>query len=82
MTKEVLIHQIIDVLSHAGFVVSERCNIRPRSFDIAARKDKTLLLCKVLFNIDGLNEEDVLKLEIPTGQPIIYDHVDGKLLKE
>ncbi len=56
MTKEVLIHQIIDVLSHAGFVVSERCNIRPRSFDIAARKDKTLLLCKVLFNIDGLNE--------------------------
>lgn len=56
MTKEILIHQIIDVLSHAGFVVSERCNIRPRSFDIAARKGEDLLLCKVLFNIDGLNE--------------------------
>lgn len=56
MTKEVLIHQIIDVLARAGFALSDRCNIRPRSFDVAARKDETLLLCKVLFNIDGLNE--------------------------
>jgi len=63
MTKEVLIHQIIDVLSRAGFVVSERCNIRPRSFDIAARNDKTLLLCKVLFNIDGLNEETAREMK-------------------
>jgi putative transcriptional regulator len=63
MTKEVLIHQIIDVLSRAGFVVSERCNIRPRSFDIAARKDNTLLLCKVLFNIDGLNEETAREMK-------------------
>ncbi|MCQ1536215.1 transcriptional regulator [Methanosarcina sp. KYL-1] len=63
MTKEVLIHQIIDVLSHAGFVLSDRCNIRPRSFDIAARKDETLLLCKVLFNIDGLNEETAREMK-------------------
>lgn len=57
MTKEILIHQIVDVLKQAGFSVSKRCNIRPRSFDIAARKDETLLFCKVLYNIDGLNEE-------------------------
>jgi len=63
MTKEILIHQIIDVLSHAGFVVSERCNIRPRSFDIAARKGEDLLLCKVLFNIDGLNESTAREMK-------------------
>ncbi|MFZ2497706.1 MAG: transcriptional regulator [Methanosarcina sp.] len=63
MTKEVLIHQIIDVLARAGFVLSDRCNIRPRSFDVAARKDETLLLCKVLFNIDGLNEETAREMK-------------------
>lgn len=63
MTKEDLIHQIIDVLADAGFALSERCNIRPRSFDIAARKGEILLLCKVLFNIDGLNEETAREMK-------------------
>ena len=63
MAKEVLIHQIIDVLTRAGFVISDRCNIRPRSFDIAARKGEILLLCKVLFNIDGLNEETAREMK-------------------
>ena len=63
MTKEDLIHQIIDVLASAGFALSDRCNIRPRSFDVAARKDETLLLCKVLFNIDGLNEETAREMK-------------------
>jgi putative transcriptional regulator len=63
MTKEVLIHQIIDVLARAGFALSDRCNIRPRSFDVAARKGETLLLCKVLFNIDGLNEETAREMK-------------------
>ncbi len=57
MTKDILIHQIVDVLKQANFIVSKRCNIRPRSFDLAARKDNILLFCKVLYNIDGLNEE-------------------------
>ena len=39
-------------------------------------------LRSIVMHIDGLNEEDVLKLEIPTGKPIIYDHVDGKLIRE
>jgi len=38
-------------------------------------------LRSIVMHIDGLNEEEVLKLEIPTGKPIIYDHVDGKLVK-
>ena len=63
MSKEDLMHQIIDVLSHAGFSLSDRCNIRPRSFDVAARKDEILLFCKVLFNIDGLNEETAREMK-------------------
>ncbi len=63
MTKEILIHQIIDVLKQAGFTVSKRCNIRPRSFDLAARNSNTLLFCKVLYNIDGLNEETAREMK-------------------
>ncbi len=63
MTKEILVHQIIDVLQQAGFMVSKRCNIRPRSFDLAARKNDTLIFCKVLYNIDGLNEETAREMK-------------------
>ena len=57
MSKNLLVDQTVETLVHAGFIVSERCDIRPRSFDIAARKDNILLLCKILQNIDGLTEE-------------------------
>ncbi|WP_094228464.1 transcriptional regulator [Methanolobus psychrotolerans] len=63
MTKEILIHQIVDVLQQADFTVSKRCNIRPRSFDLAARKGETLIFCKVLYNIDGLNEETAREMK-------------------
>jgi 2,3-bisphosphoglycerate-dependent phosphoglycerate mutase len=39
-------------------------------------------LRSIVMHIDGLNEEEVLKLEIPTGKPIIYDYENGKLTKE
>lgn len=57
MNKELLIFRVISILSKAGFIISARCDIRPRSFDIAARQEDLLLLIKVLYNVDGLNEE-------------------------
>ncbi|HID26829.1 MAG TPA: transcriptional regulator [Methanosarcinales archaeon] len=63
MNKESLIHQVFDVLEHAGFITSKRCNIRPRSFDLAARRERILLLLKVLANIDGLNDETARELK-------------------
>ncbi|ABE52697.1 transcriptional regulator [Methanococcoides burtonii] len=63
MAKDILIHQIIEVLERAGFMVSNQCNIRPRSFDLAARQGNTLLFCKVLYNIDGLNEETAREMK-------------------
>ncbi|MCE8425688.1 MAG: transcriptional regulator [Candidatus Methanoperedens sp.] len=57
MNKELLINRVIAILNTSGFIISDRCDIRPRSFDLAARRDKLLLLIKVLYNIDGLNQE-------------------------
>jgi putative transcriptional regulator len=45
------------MLEDAGFVVSDRCAIRPKSFDLAARRGEDLLLVKILGNIDALDGE-------------------------
>jgi putative transcriptional regulator len=41
----------------AGFEVSEPCTIRPRSFDIVARKSRIILAVKVVSHIDSITEE-------------------------
>jgi putative transcriptional regulator len=56
MTRETLLDQAIRVLQKAEFIISEKCDIRPRSFDVGARRGKTFLLIKVLSNIEGLGE--------------------------
>ncbi|MHC1636213.1 MAG: transcriptional regulator [Candidatus Methanospirareceae archaeon] len=53
--KDDLIYEVIEILKEAGFIVSERSNAK--SFDVAARRDDLILLVKVLYNIDSLNEE-------------------------
>ena len=57
MTRETLLDRVIALLWKAEFILSEKCDIRPRSFDVAARRGKTLLLLKVLSNIEGLGED-------------------------
>ena len=75
MSRDVLVDQTIEILRHAGFLVSDRCDIRPRSFDIAARRGDTLLLCKILQNVDGLTEETASEIrllaEILGGTPLV-----------
>lgn len=43
-----------EVLSRSGYWVSERSDVRPACFDVAARRDGQLLLVKALLNIDAL----------------------------
>jgi len=43
------------MLEDAGFLVSDRCAIRPKSFDIAARRGEDVLLVKILGNIDAFD---------------------------
>ena len=75
MSRDILVDQTIEVLRHAGFMVSDKCDIRPRSFDIAARRGDTLLLCKILLNLDGLTEETANEMhvlsEILGGTPLV-----------
>jgi putative transcriptional regulator len=62
MDKELLAERVEEVLRQAGFTTSDRCYLRPRSFDLAARKGDMFLLLKILSNIDGLNEKSALEV--------------------
>ncbi len=57
MDKELLARRVEEVLRQAGFSTSDRCYLRPRSFDLAARNGDLFLLLKILSNIDGLNDQ-------------------------
>lgn len=75
MDKDLLARSVAEVLSAAGFLVSARCDIRPRSFDLVARRGDLLLLLKILSNIDGLNERtasEIIRLSgYLFGQPLL-----------
>lgn len=49
-----LVDQVREVLARAGYWVSERSDVRPACFDVAARRDGELLLVKALLNIDTM----------------------------
>jgi putative transcriptional regulator len=55
MSRTALVENVTAMLQDAGFAVSDRCAIRPKSFDLAARRGEDLLLVKVLGNVDGLD---------------------------
>jgi len=61
-TRESWIEQIRDLLGRSGFYVADSHGVRPSSFDLAARRDATLLLIKVLKNIDALGAEEATRL--------------------
>ena len=57
MSRSALVGNVISMLRDAGFLVSDRCAIRPKSFDLAARRGEDLTLLKVLGNIDAFDAE-------------------------
>ena len=62
MNKEFLTDRVADLLVVSGFSVSDRCYVRPKSFDLAARRGGLLLILKILSNIDGLNEKTAIEI--------------------
>ncbi len=56
MSRSALVGNVTAMLEDAGFTVSDRCAIRPKSFDVAARRGENLLLVKILGNIDAFTE--------------------------
>ncbi|MFB3765963.1 MAG: transcriptional regulator [Methanotrichaceae archaeon] len=75
MDKDLLATHVAEVLKKAGFAISDRCYLRPRSFDLAARKGELFVLLKILSNIDGLNERTALEVRRLAhhllGQPLL-----------
>ncbi len=57
MKRTDILKEVQDTLLKAGFYVSELCSIRPASFDLVARRDNSLLIIKVLTNIDAIPED-------------------------
>ncbi|MEM0493223.1 MAG: transcriptional regulator [Candidatus Thermoplasmatota archaeon] len=60
-----ILRSVRDILVKAGFYVSDMYPIRLQGFDLITRRDDTLLIVKVLSNIDALSPEvadELLKL--------------------
>jgi putative transcriptional regulator len=55
MSRSALVGNVMAMLEDAGFLVSDRCAVRPKSFDIAARRGKDVILVKILGNIDSFD---------------------------
>jgi putative transcriptional regulator len=55
MSRSALVGNLIAMLQDAGFTVSEKCAVRPKSFDVAARRGEDLVLVKILGNVDAFD---------------------------
>ncbi|MFH1100914.1 MAG: transcriptional regulator [Methanobacteriota archaeon] len=63
MERNELLKNIRELLANAGFYVSDLCSIRLPGFDLVARRDNTLLIIKVLTNIDSFSENIAKELQ-------------------
>ena len=59
-----MITDICDILSRSGFYISDPDNLRSINFDIICRRDNTLLIFKVLANIDSFTKENARQLKL------------------
>jgi putative transcriptional regulator len=57
MQREEIITQVRETLTNAGFYISELYSMRQVGFDLVARRDNSLLIIKVLTNIDAMAED-------------------------
>lgn len=82
MSRQELLNELRETLANAGFYVSELCSMRPIGFDLVARRDNSLLIIKVLTNINALSEDvahELRKLsELLQGCPLLIGEKKGK----
>lgn len=63
-SRSALIEHVRSTLAQFGYAVSERCDIRPVSFDLVARRGDDLLVLKVLTNVDALSERVATEMKV------------------
>lgn len=64
MTREEMVNTTRAILAKAGFDVSSAINIRSICFDVVGRRDKTVLIIKVLGNVDAFSRENADEMKI------------------
>ncbi len=64
MSREDLINTTRAILAKAGFEVSSALALRSICFDIVGKKDDTLLIIKVLTNVDAFSRENAEDMKI------------------
>ena len=81
MNRLELVKVIREILSNAGFYVSDLYSMRPIGFDLVARRDNSLLIIKVLTNINALSEDVASELKLLSkllkGQPLLIGERGG-----
>ncbi|MCK5112459.1 MAG: transcriptional regulator, partial [Thermoplasmatales archaeon] len=86
MKRTELLGSIRDVLINAGFYVSDLHSIRLTGFDIVARRDDSLLIIKVLTNVDSLSEDVANELKtlssLLKGCPLLIGEKNGSGILE
>ena len=87
MKREELLREVRDTLIKTGFYVSDFYSMRPIGFDLVARRDNSLLIIKVLTNIDGMSEDVARELRtlstLLKGCPLLIGERSGTgLLRE
>ncbi|MDR3074450.1 MAG: transcriptional regulator [Candidatus Methanoplasma sp.] len=64
MSREDLINTTRAVLAKAGFDISSALNLRSICFDIVGRKDDTLIIVKVLSNVDAFSRDNAEDMKV------------------
>ena len=81
MDRTELFKNIREILSNAGFYISDLYSMRPVGFDLVARRDNSLLIIKVLTNIDALSEDVAKELRLLSillkGHPLLIGERSG-----
>jgi putative transcriptional regulator len=86
MKREELIDEVRDTLTKAGFYVSELYSMRSIGFDLIARRDNSLLIIKILINIDAMSDSVANELmtlsNLLKGCPLLIGEKSGLSLME
>ena len=64
MSREEMINTTRAILAKAGFDVSSALNIRSLCFDVVGRREKTLLIIKVLSNVDAFSRDNANEMRV------------------
>ena len=61
--REEIIRLVSEILAKSGFYLMDCTGFRSMTFDLIGRRDRELLLVKILRNVDGFNRETALEMK-------------------